>query len=335
MKRFAITALSAALLALGSAPAALGADFVMKLSSPAPLNDKDALSAWFYAFEKGVEASSEGRIDVQIFPSSQLGPIPATVEGVAFGTIEATFPIIGFFSKLDPRFAVLDAAGLFDDEAHAMRALSDPTVKAMLAEYGAGANVEPLVIVTSGQSVVVSKEPISSTADFSGIKLRTGGATPLLNTPMKDIGATPVAMPLGEALPGIQTGTIDAATINMPVAIGFKFADVAKHANYLPGSFTVVGGVVNKDFLRTIGPDLEAIVRNEAEKAKAAYAEKIDSGQAFFEALWTKQGGVLNTLKDADAYATAVGESIAKVVADNPQMQADFDILMQAAASAR
>lgn len=335
MKRLATAALSAAVLAMGSAPAALAADFVMKLSSPAPLNDKDALSAWFYAFEKGVEASSEGRIDVQIFPSSQLGPIPATVEGVAFGTIEATFPIIGFFSKLDPRFAVLDAAGLFDDEAHAMRTLSDPTVKAMLADYGSSANVEPLVVLTSGQSVVVSKEPIVTMADLSGVKLRTGGATPLLNTPMKDIGAAPVALPLGEALPGIQTGTIDAATINMPVAIGFKFADVAKHATYLPGSFTLIGGVVNKDFLRAIGPDLEAIVREEAEKAKTAYAEKLDSGQAFFETLWAKQGGALNTLQDADAYAAAVGESIAKVVAGTPQMQQDFDILMQAAANAR
>lgn len=329
---------AALLCALGALTApALAADYVMKIATPAPINDKDALSAWFLAFEAGVEARTDGQIDVQIFPAGQLGPIPATVEGVAMGTIEVTAPIVGFLSSLDPRFQVLDAPGLFVDEHHAMATLADPSVREMLSEFGARSNVEPLVVLTSGQSVVVSKDPIASTDDLSGVKMRTGGATPLLNEPMAALGASPVAMPLGEALPGIQTGTIDAANINMPVAIGFKFADIAKNATYLPGSFTIVSAVVSKDFLGMIGPDLEAIVREEAETAKGAYAEKIDSGAAFFEGLWASQGGVLNGFSDDEktSYLDVMNQTVQGIIATDAQMQADYETLKTAADAAR
>lgn len=337
MKNLAISLASALAFSAAGTISANAADFVMKISSPAPITDNDSLSAWFNAFEAGVEERSDGRIDVQLYPSSQLGPIPATVEGVALGTIEMTVPIIGFLTKLDPRFQVLDAAGLFDSEAHALKTLSDPSVTAMLSKFGEKANVEPLFVLTSGQSVVISKKSITSIADFEGTKLRTGGATPLLNNPMEVLGASPVAMPLGEVLPGIQTGTIDAATINMPVAIGFQFADVANQATYLPGSFTVVGGLISKDFLASIGPDLEAIVREEAEVAKAAFAEKIIAGPAFLEDVWAKQGGQFNVLsdKDAAAYIAQVGATVEQVVAENPQMLADYEVLKAAAVAAR
>lgn len=36
-------------------------------------------------FKAGVETRSNGRIKVEIYPANQLGQLPATVEGVAFG----------------------------------------------------------------------------------------------------------------------------------------------------------------------------------------------------------------------------------------------------------
>lgn len=335
MTRTTKTALIAALAgaALLTAPVATAADFVMKISSPAPKTDVDGLSAWFDAFEAGVEERSGGRIDVQLFPASQLGPIPATVEGVAMGTIEMTVPIIGFLSSVDQRFQVLDAAGVFDDELHVMRTMSDPAVKDMLSGFGARANVEPLFVLANGRSVVIAKEPVLGKDDFDGLKIRMGGASPLVNEPMSALGASPVAMPLGEVLPGIQTGTIDAATLGLAVLVGFKFADVASEATYMPGNFIMVGGLINKDFLATIGPELEAIVREEAENAKAAYADRLSNGIQTLEGVWKKQGGTLNEMAAAEAsdVAAIIEPVVAGIVASNDQMKADFDILIDAA----
>lgn len=325
--------LVATTIALAGGSAAVAQDFILKISSPAPKTDVDGLSAWFDAFEAGVEKRSGGRIDVQLFPASQLGPIPTTVEGVVMGTIEMTVPIIGFLSSVDPRFQVLDTPGLFDDELHVMRTMSDPAVMIMLSDFGARANVEPLFVLANGRTVIIAQDKITGPEGFDGLKLRTGGASPLVNEPMSALGAAPVAMPLGQVLPGIQTGTIDAATLGLAVLVGFQFADVASEATYLPGSFIMVGGLVNKDFLDAIGPDLEAIVREEAEAAKVAYAERLSNGIETLEGVWTAQGGTLTVMspESAGAFSAAIDPIASGIIAENEQMSADFEVLHSAA----
>jgi len=62
-----------------AAPAVAHAQqFTMKLSSPTV---NDAPHEWMKAFKAGVEQRSGGRIKVLVYPASQLGQIPATVEG--------------------------------------------------------------------------------------------------------------------------------------------------------------------------------------------------------------------------------------------------------------
>ena len=335
--RGALGALVAASGLLAATPSAWAADFVMKVSSPAPLTDVDPLSAWMRAFEAGVEEASGGRIDVQLYPSSQLGPIPATVEGVAMGTIEMTMPAIGFMVGVDPRFQVLDSDGLFDDEYHALKTLNDPAVRAMLADFGANAGVEPMMIWTSGQSVLVTRDPVGAVADLDGKKIRTAGNTPLVIKPLEAMGVAPVAMPLGDVLPGIQTGQIDGTTLNLPVAVGFKFADVAKNVTYMPKKFAIIGGIVSRDFMARIGPDLEGIVREQAIRANEAFAGKLDSGPQILEGAWGKAGGTLHRFEGAerDNYLSIARGEVEKIMAADAELKAVYDVIMQAAEANR
>ena len=327
-----ITVISAA-----SAAPSYSAEHVMKISAPVPPTLKDVTYAWMANFEERVEKATNGRVDVQLYPANQLGHIPATVEGVAMGTIEMTLPIIGFLSALEPRFSVLDAAGLFDNERHAMRTLNDPDIRKMMAEFGADARVEPLITIVSGQGAVASKQVIKSQADLAGIKLRTGGATPLINEPLKAAGASPVNLPLGEVLPALQTNVIDASFASMAVLNSFKFQDVANQATYLPGSYIIVSGLVNKDFLAMLGPELEGIVRNEAQAALAVFDRYVEKGPSGLAAAWQKGGGSLNHFSDADAkaYLATVKPVVESIVNSDSQLKKDYARLQQAAARQR
>lgn len=333
IKTITTAALLAGAAAIFTPSNATAQEHVLKVSAPIPPTEKDPVYAWMLAFEKGVEASSNGQIDVQLFPANQLGQLPAAVEGVSMGTIEVSFSIIGFFSSLDPRFQVLDAGGLFDTPEHAMKALQQPESREMLADFGKAAGVRPLVIVIDGQGVIISKDPINTVADFEGLKVRTGGATPLLTEPLAAMGAAPVAMPLGEVVPGLQTGTIDAATNSMGVVNAFKMADVAKNVTYLPGNYATVGAVVNTGFLDRIGPDLAAIVLEEAHKAESVIFDHLAKAP-MQEAAWEAAGGQVIRLSEAEKenYLSVTNPIVAGIVAANPQMQSDFDVLKAAAA---
>src|SRR5882672_3027000 len=115
--------------------------FTMKLSLPTV---NDVTHEYFKRMKAGIEQRAAGKIKVDIYPANQLGQLPAVVEGVALGTIEAASSANGFWVSLEPRFQVLDAPGLFDDLIHGNKMLNDPGIRARLATWGADKGVEIL-----------------------------------------------------------------------------------------------------------------------------------------------------------------------------------------------
>src|SRR5579862_3409971 len=108
-----------------TAPAA-AADFVMKMGC-ATMNEGQHQFLKFYKEE--VEKASGGRIEVQVYPASQLGPIPREIEGVQLGNIQGFIGPVDFFVGVDPRFGVFSAPLLFKDDANAEATISDPAVQ--------------------------------------------------------------------------------------------------------------------------------------------------------------------------------------------------------------
>ena len=324
---FAAALAAAALLATTAANAQ---QFTMKLSSP---TINDSTHEYMKALKAGVEERSKGRVKVEMYPANQLGQIPATVDGVAMGTIEMTIPAIGFMIGLEPRFQTLEAAGLFDSMSHGMKALGDPEIRARLATFGEAKGVEPLFIILHGELLLISNKPIRTIADFKGLKLRVPGAAPLQTEPFKRMGVSPLAMPLGEVLPALQNKAIDGATLTYPVIMAFKYYDVSKTLTRLPASYTLVPGVVNRRWMKSLGPELEAIVREESRKAEVKYTEWGIEDHAKVAAAWTKLGGESINLSPADAkqYQDNVDAVVATVTGGNAKMKEDYDAFVAAA----
>ena len=80
------------LLSLGTATAQ---PYTLKIGS-GTVNDTS--QEWLRLFKAGVEQRSGGKIKVETYVASALGPNPRLVEGVAIGTIEAGVPNTGFWS---------------------------------------------------------------------------------------------------------------------------------------------------------------------------------------------------------------------------------------------
>ena len=324
---FRVAAVATAML---FAHAANAQQFTMKLSSPTV---NDAPHEWMKQFKAGVEQRSGGKIKVEIYPASQLGQIPTTVDGVALGTIEFAIPAVGFLIGLEPRFQVFDAAGVFNDVGQSQKVFSDPAVRARLASFGEAKGIELLVVGNNGPLMVVSHKAIRTAADFKGQKIRVPGPAPLHVQPFKKLGASPVSIPLGEVLPALQNKTIDASISSFNVLTGFKYYDVTKTATYLPQSFLFVGGVVNRSFMKSIGPELANIVREEARKAETVFSTVGVADVEKTREIWVKNGGEAIILPPAEAasYLNDVTSVIPGVLATNPQMKTDYDTIVATA----
>jgi TRAP-type transport system periplasmic protein len=310
--------------------AANAQQFTMKISFP---TINDVTHEFFKTWKAGIERRAGGRLKVEIYPSNQLGQIPAVIEGVALGTIEVGGAASGFFTSLEPRFQVMDGLGIFDDIQHAFRVLTDPEIRARLATWGADKGVELIVPGTYGQMTALAHKAIRTAADFHGQKIRTPGGSAIQIEPFRKLGILPVSLPLGEVLPAMQNRTIDGLMTALAVYVNFKYYDIAKPATYLPETLLFAPAVINRQFLKQIGPELEAIVREEARNAEVVYTDWNIADTKRVEDAWRKNGGELISLPPAEAkrYIDIVAPVSLQILSANPKIKEDYEALLAAA----
>jgi len=304
--------------------------FTMKLSQP---TINDVTYEYFKRMKAGIEQRSAGKIKVDIYPSNQLGQLPAVVEGVALGTIEAAASANGFWVSLEPRFQVLDAPGLFDDLIHGNKMLNDPGIRARMAAWGVDKGVEILTPGLYSPLMILSHKAIRTIADFQGQKIRTQGGAPIQVEPLKKTGAIPVSLPLGEALPAMQNKTIDGMVGAAAPYVAFKYYDIAKPMTFLPATLFAAPVVANRQFMKSLGPELEKIVREESAKAGVLFSDYNIADIKTKEEIWRKNGGEIITMspEEAKRYVDMVSPVAASILSANPKIKDDYEALLAAA----
>jgi TRAP-type C4-dicarboxylate transport system substrate-binding protein len=281
---------------LGFSTGARAEDFTMKLTTTAS-NDLD--SKWLELLKAGVETASTGKIKANVYPASQLGSAETTIEGVTMGTVEVAINASGVYEGLEPRFAVLAVPGVITGMAQGSKVMADPAVRERLGQIARDKGVEVLTALVHSPVGIVSRRPISTVADFGGMKIRVPGSA-LLIAQLRQLGASPIAMSLGEVLPAFQNGTIDGVYAGSTIFSALKYYDISKNLTLLPDTFVVIVGLVNSDFMKSLGP-LEAMVREQARKADTEGAAWGGTDVTNAQAAWEKNGGKTVKLPDADA----------------------------------
>jgi TRAP-type C4-dicarboxylate transport system substrate-binding protein len=329
IRRLATTAAAASALLVASAPLS-AQQFTMKLSQP---TINDVTYEYFKRLKAGIEGRAGGKIKVDIYPANQLGQLPAVVEGVALGTIEAAASANGFWISLEPRFQVLDAPGLFDSVSHGFKMLNDQAIRARMATWGADKGIEVLAPSLYSPLMLLSHKGIRTVTDFQGQKIRTQGGAPIQVEPLKKLGVIPVSLPLGEALPAMQNKTIDGMVGAAAPYVAFKYYDIAKPMTFLPATLFAAPVVINRQWLKSLGPDLEKIVREESRKAEDAFGDWNINDIKSKEEAWKNNGGEVITMSpdESKRYIDAVSPVAASILSANPKVKEDYEALLAAA----
>ncbi len=280
-----------ALAVLGPAPQAAAQNkvFVMKLGL-ATINDTQ--HEWLKRFVAAVEKDSNGRIKGEIYPASQLGPIPRMIEGVQFGSIQGWIGPPEFLVGVDVRYEALSAPGLMNNFDQMVRVLYNPDVQKLMFGLGANKGLEGVGFAPIGPSQIITKKEIKRLSDLKGMKLRVL-ASPFQLELIRRMDASPVAMTLADVLPGLQQGTIDGALAVITVYTTMQYQDAAKYVieNDQPYINSIV--VLSKRWLATLPADLQKIVRDNAAKTSREIVPFVKDFFGQQVVAWKNRGGVM------------------------------------------
>ncbi|MFV0299822.1 MAG: TRAP transporter substrate-binding protein [Paracoccus sp. (in: a-proteobacteria)] len=275
MKTTIFTGVAALALALGTAASAQEVTLRVHhfLSADAPIQ-KGVLEPW----EKTVEEQSGGRIDVQLYPSMQLGGKPPQLfDQARDGVVDISWTLFGYTPNRFPVSEVFELPFMSGTATETTTALQEFQAKYLGDELK---DVHPLLIHAPAAYKFHTKgKPVTAMADLAGLKIRAPSRT--MTDGLNALGATAVGMPVPEVPQALTTGVIDGAVIPWEVFGSLRIESVTRdHTEFGVEnggmSTSVMALVMNKAKYDGLPDDLKKVIDDNSGAALAALA-----GQAF------------------------------------------------------
>ncbi|WP_431097011.1 TRAP transporter substrate-binding protein [Polaromonas aquatica] len=165
---------------------------------------------------KKLEAQTNGRIKMQMFPGAVLGQEKETVEQTQIGALQINRISLGVIGPIVPEVDVFNMPFVFRDIAHMRKVIDGPIGDELLAKVTASpARLVALGWMDGGARSLYTKKLVKSPADLKGVKVRMMG-NPLFVDTMNAMGGNGISMAYGEVFSALQTGVIDGAENNPP-----------------------------------------------------------------------------------------------------------------------
>ncbi|WP_444463148.1 TRAP transporter substrate-binding protein [Rhodobacter capsulatus] len=219
-------------------------------------------------FEELAEAYTNGAVDVEVYPNSQLYKDKEELEALQLGAVQMLAPSLAKFGPLGVQdFEVFDLPYIFADYDALHKVTQGEAGKMLLAKLEAK-GITGLAFWDNGFKIMSANSPLKTPDDFLGLKMRIQSSK-VLEAEMNALGAVPQVMAFSEVYQALQTGVVD-GTENPPSNMFTqKMNEVQKHATISNHGYLGYAVIVNKTFW----DGLPADVRTGLEKAMAEATE--------------------------------------------------------------
>lgn len=237
------------------------------------------------AFKEAVEAKSEGRLQIEIYPAGQLGYDRELLESIQFGNLDLGIITSSPIANFVPEFMALDFPFLFDNWDHVLKFIESDACKELMNEGAADGLVGLGMLARGFRSTTNSRRPILSSADYAGLKMRVI-ESPIYIKTFEALGATVSAMSWGEVFTALQQGTIEAIELDYRTLYDERVYEVQKYLSATEHIFAFATMMTNPAVLESLPEDLRQILTDCAlETAVSTSALQVDIINSYIQKL--------------------------------------------------
>ncbi|MEQ5872817.1 TRAP transporter substrate-binding protein [Sagittula sp. NFXS13] len=256
---------------LMSTTSALAADVTLSMEHMLPAQatvPTEILQPW----ADRIEAESNGRIEVEIYPSMQLGGSPPELfDHVQDGIIDVGWTVVGYTPGRFPRSEVFELPFMVEDARAASYAYAKISEEQMQdADF---ADVKVIGTWVHGPGLFHTNKAVNVPSDLEGMKIR--GGSRLVNDLLTRVGAEPIGMPVPAVSEALSKGVLDGTTIPWEVTPALKVAELVSHHTEFDGpalyTLTFVMAM-NKDVYESMDEDLQKVINDNSGVAFSIFA---------------------------------------------------------------
>jgi TRAP-type transport system periplasmic protein len=185
-------------------------------------------------FAELVNERTDGRITIELFPSSQLGGVSEMVQSVQVGALDFTFSKPGTLADMGYQDAyVYELPYVFRSEDHLYDVMLGPIGEELLSGVQeAGTRMVALCYYSDGaRSFFFTDEVVTELEDMQGLKVRVQNIQMFVDL-MDAFGASATPIAYSELYSALQTGVVDAGENPIAGYYTNNFWEVAPYFTY-------------------------------------------------------------------------------------------------------
>lgn len=161
-----------------------------------------------------LERETQGRLKIRLYHSGQLGREAEAIDMARYGAIDMTRVYAGALNNAFPLTQALCLPYVFDSVAHMRRAMDSDISDVVLQSFQSRGLVGLAIYDSGARCFYNARKPIQRPADLHGMKIRVPGSDIFIDL-LRDLGANPTPLSLGETFSGMETNMIDGAENNL------------------------------------------------------------------------------------------------------------------------
>lgn len=178
-------------------------------------------------FKEVAENLLPGKVDVQVFPNSQLFGDAKEMEAVLLGDVHIIAPSLSKFDRYTKQVQLFDLPFLFDDMDAVDRFQHSEDGKKLLNSM-TNRGLQGLAYWHNGmKQLSTNKDKLTAPEDVKGLKFRIQ-ASDVLEAQFRQLGANPQKLAFSEVYQALQTGVVDGQENTWSNIYSQKFHEVQK-----------------------------------------------------------------------------------------------------------
>ncbi|MEL7301336.1 MAG: TRAP transporter substrate-binding protein [Pseudomonadota bacterium] len=306
---------SVALAALISATAAAAAAQEVTLRFQHFVSPKSANPTYFMQpWADKIEAESNGRIKVELYPAMQLGGrAPSQYDLIRDGVIDGGWVIPGYQPGRFPEAEAMELPFMTTKSGEeASMAAWQFTQKHLMDDFR---DVHLIAAHMHGRGLVHKKGPsIAAVEDFEGLKLR--GPSRPATLLLEKLGASPVGMAVPAFPEALAKGVVDGGVITWEMSPSLKLDELTDSHTDIAGDRSLYNlyfiWAMNKATYEGLPDDLKAVIDANSGLMASAWAGRAhDTGDVDGRAAMAAAGNEIAVMSEAEtARIAALGDEV-------------------------
>src|SRR3974390_854360 len=242
-----------------------------------------------------IKEESSGRLEVQVFPNSQLGGDTDMLSQLRTGAIQM-FNLSGLILATYVPVASINGIGFaFKDYTQVWPAMDGALGAYVRGAIGkAGLHAFDNMWDNGYRQVTSSTHPVNAPDDLKGFKIRVP-VSPLWTSMFKALGASPTSININEVYSALQTKVVEGQENPLSLINLFKFFEVQKYVSFTNHMWDGFWTLANTAAFAALPKNLQEIVAKNVNAAALKEREDIRKLNESLQGELTQKGMTFNT----------------------------------------